>query len=115
MRKVTHFFSYIANFVPKSAYFLSFRMKITPFFIQTSTFSAKMLSDGSKNPFNTNKAGQGCCSAFCLAVNVHAFDRHRHIATDREAADDHGDSTLRSWVHRKRLVWDEAAGMYVKC
>ena len=90
MRKVTHFFSYIANFVPKSAYFLSFRQKITRFFIPSHTFSAKMLPHGPKNPFNTNKAGQGCCSAFCLAIDVDILNSHRHIATDCEAADDHG-------------------------
>ena len=51
---------------------------------------------------------------FDLLPQQFTLDEYRQLR-QRLNKEGSGDSTLRSWVHRKRLVWDEAAGMYVKC
>lgn len=51
---------------------------------------------------------------FDLLPQQFTLDEYRQLR-QRLNKEGSGDSTLRSWVHRKRLVWDEAAGTYVKC
>ena len=50
---------------------------------------------------------------FDLLPQQFSIDEYRQLR-QRLGKEGDGESTLRSWVHRKQLIWDEAVGMYVK-